>query len=188
MTSVYARKSAKAPSGRSTPIRINAKKGHPKHRSTQVAFNVHRKHLQGSSLFKEGMGPDADGYETTVPMVRIDDVLKEKRLNGPYLIKVDVQGTELGVLEGAQTALADAEAVILEASMFEFMKGAPQFFNVLSSMRQYGFAAYDILPAANRPLDNALGQVEMVFVKERGRFRQNHSYSTLEQAKLLKLA
>jgi FkbM family methyltransferase len=153
--------------------------------SGQVTFNAHPKHMSGSSLLKESMGSEADGYEITVPMIKIDDVVKEKQLKGPYLIKVDVQGAELDVLNGALQTLLETEVVALEVSLFEFMKGAPQFFDVISYMKNHGFVAFDIVPGWNRPLDNALGQVDIVFVKENGRFRQNHSYSTIEQMKTL---
>lgn len=152
-------------------------------RTGQVKFNVHTNHLDGSSLHKETMGGEADGYEITVPTTRIDDVLKEKQLDGPYLIKVDAQGAELSVLDGAQQSLRETEVVVLEVSLFEFMVGAPQFYEVISYMKDYSFVVYDIIQGWNRPLDNALGQVDIVFVKEDGMFRQNHSYSTVEQMK-----
>jgi FkbM family methyltransferase len=146
----------------------------------QMTFNVHKDHLDGSSLYKETMGAVADGYEIAVPTIRIDDILRAKELKGPYLIKIDVQGAELEALEGAQKTLLESEVVVLEVSMFEFMKGAPQFFDVVLYMKNHGFVAYDIIHGWNRPLDNALGQIDIVFVKEDGRFRQDHSYSTLE--------
>lgn len=129
------------------------------------------------------MDAESDGYEVTIPMIRIDDVLKEKQVSGPYLIKVDVQGAELDVLDGSPQALQESEVVVLEVSMFQFMKGAPELYDVVFYMKERGFVAYDIILGWNRPLDNALGQIDMVFVKENGRFRQNHSYSTLEQMK-----
>lgn len=148
-------------------------------------FNVHQNHLSGSSLHKESMGTEADGHEVTVPIVRIDDIIKDKQLAGPYLIKVDVQGAELTVLEGAKQVLLEAEVVVLEVSMFEFMKGAPQFYEVISYMNDHGFVAYDIILGWNRPLDNALGQTDIFFVKDKGIFRHDHSYSTVEQMKAL---
>ena len=147
----------------------------------ESTFNVHDNHLEGSSLYLETMGIEADGHKITVPMITIDDILKEKSLNGPYLIKVDVQGAELDVLQGSQEALSDTEAVVLEVSMFGFMKGAPQFYDVVSYMKQHYFVAYDIILALNRPLDNALGHVDIIFVKESGRFRENHSFSSLSK-------
>ena len=111
----------------------------------------------------------------------LDDIIKEKQLAGPYLIKIDTQGSELDVLEGAKEVLAETEAVALEASLFGFMKGAPQFFEVVEYMKKQGFVTYDIVTGWNRPLDGALGQVDVVFVKDSGMFRKNHCYSTIEQ-------
>lgn len=142
----------------------------------QITFNVHEDHLEGSSLYAESMGAAADGRQVTVEMVRIDDILAEKGLSGPYLIKVDTQGAELDALDGAQNALLKAEVVVLEVSLFEFMKEAPQFHDVVFYMKNRGFVAYDIIHGWNRPLDNALGQVDIIFVKEEGMFRADHSY------------
>lgn len=154
--------------------------------SGQVTFNVHEDHLEGSSLYKETMGANADGHEITVPTIRIDDITKQKALAGSCLIKIDAQGAELEVLDGAKNTLLDAEVVVLEVSMFEFMKGAPQFSDVVFYMKNHGFVAYDIIHGWNRPLDNALGQIDIVFVKENGRFRRDHSYANLEQLKTIR--
>jgi FkbM family methyltransferase len=145
--------------------------------SGDVVFNVHDGHLEGSSLYKETMGCEADGHETRVRMLRLDDILKEKGLDPPDLIKIDVQGAELDVLVGAPQALGAAEAVVLEVSMYKFMQGAPEFYDIVCFMKRHGFVAYDIIPGWNRPLDGALGQTDIVFVKEKGRFRQNHSFA-----------
>jgi FkbM family methyltransferase len=142
-----------------------------------VIFNVHDDQLSGSSLLKETMGSEADGHEITIPMVTIDDMIEEKKLKGPYLIKVDVQGAELEVLNGAKITLQQTLAVALEVSLFEFMKGAPQLADVIIYMKEIGFVAWDILIGWNRPLDNALGQIDIVFVQENGMFRETHAYS-----------
>ena len=135
--------------------------------SGKVKFNKHLNHLSGSSLYKETMGIEADGQETTVPMIRLDDILKEKSLYGPYLIKIDTQGSELDVLDGFGESLLETEVVVLEVSMYGFMKGAPQFYDVVQYMKQRNFVAYDIILGWNRPLDDALGQVDIVFKRKR---------------------
>jgi FkbM family methyltransferase len=134
-----------------------------------------------SSLLKEVEGPAVDGMPRQVPVVTIDGLCAEKKLVGPYLIKVDVQGAELRVLEGTRRTLEQTEAVILEVSWFGFMIGAPQLYDVLSWMKQVGFVAYDIFGFLYRPLDRALAQADIVFVRERGRFRQSHAFATSEQ-------
>ena len=90
----------------------------------QATFKVHQD-LVGSSLYEETMGAEAGEHAVTVPVIRIDDILKERRLDGPYLIKVDVQGAELEALEGARQALSEAEVVVLEAS-FDKANKRPQ--------------------------------------------------------------
>lgn len=144
-----------------------------------VEFNVHTKHLSGSSLYKESMGPAADGEPRTVDLLKLDDIVTARNLKGPYLLKADVQGAELDVLEGFSSYLYATEVISLEVSLFKFMKGAPDFYNVITYMKQKGFVAYDIELAWNRPLDNALGQLNMIFVKENGMFRKSHAYNDI---------
>ncbi len=152
-------------------------------KNTEVEFNVHQEHLSGSSILKENMGDFADGETRKVRMIRCDDYIKENNLKGPFLLKIDVQGFELNVLEGTKEIIKDTEAISLEVSLFRFMKDSPDFFDVIYYMKNIGFVAYDIQLAWNRPFDNALGQVNMIFVKENGCFRKNHAFASEEQYK-----
>jgi len=149
--------------------------------SGTVTFNIHPNHIAGSSLYKETMGSAADGHEIEVAMVRLDDVASENNLVPPYLLKVDVQGAELDVLDGAQNILSDCEAVVLEVSLFQFMRGQPEFCEVIAYMKEREFVPYDIHPGWNRPLDGALGQVDVIFVPENCSLREDHSYGATEK-------
>jgi len=145
-----------------------------------VYINVH-KDLVGSSILKETDSPFSDGQSRKVPLITLDKAVKG--FKGPYLIKIDVQGAELEVLLGAKEILELTEYIILEVSLFESMKGSPQLFDVVNFMKERGFVVYDIVSALYRPLDKALSQVDMVFVKEKGQFRKDHRYCTPEQRK-----
>lgn len=147
----------------------------------EIKINVHAGHLDGSSIFKESMGKEADGDERTVQILRMDDILKTKINKETILIKLDIQGAELEALNGCKEFLESVEVVIMEVSMFQFMKDAPEFFDVVSYMKNINFVVYDIIFGWNRPLDNALGQVDLVFVREDSSLRKNHAFSTLEQ-------
>lgn len=147
-------------------------------------INVHPD-LVGSSLFKEIEGAHVDGFTREVPVVTIDDLCSKRNLRGPYLIKVDVQGAECSVLDGAGKALDDAELIILEASLFQPFRNGPQFYDVIAYMKKAGFAVYDIFGGHVRPLDNALAQVDMAFVKENSRFRKDHFYALRKQREKL---
>ena len=90
-----------------------------------------------------------------------------------------MQGAELKVLDGAKKVLEDTELVILEASLFQFYKDGPQFYDVITYMKERGFVVYDFCNGHNRPFDGALAQIDVVFVKENGPFRRYHGYRKL---------
>ena len=52
----------------------------------------------------------------------------------------------------------------------------PDFADTIIAMKQRGFVPYDILDYMTRPHDSALGQVDVVFVKDNGRFRSIHKW------------
>jgi FkbM family methyltransferase len=128
--------------------------------------------LQDSSIYDRG-----GGYSPrVVPQITLDQVCVERNLAGPYLVKLDVQGAELEVLNGASKLLASTELVILESNLFEFHPGVPQFHDVVHYMKARGFVLYDIADPNYRPLDRALGQLDTAFVKENGVFRRHHTW------------
>ncbi len=145
-----------------------------------ATINVHPD-LFGSSLLKEIEGSYADGICRKVPSVTIDNLCESRNLKAPYIIKVDVQGSELKVLDGSQNVLSGTELVILEVSLYQFHVDAPEFYDLISYMKNRGFVVYDIFGGHTRPLDDALAQVDIAFVKEYGSFRKNHHWASQEQ-------
>src|SRR5215211_591278 len=139
-----------------------------------IWLRVHAEHLEGSSAFDIVNVADAPPRE--VPTVRVDALCEARGLPGPYVIKVDVHGTELEVIGGATSILDETELIIIEASFFEFYKGGAQFTDVIKYMAERGFVVYDLSEKKQRPLDGALAQVDVTFVKEDGMFRRSHDY------------
>jgi FkbM family methyltransferase len=148
-----------------------------------ATFNARADKFSSSLLkeVKEVEGAAVDGIPRTVSVVTIDQQCAERKLAGPYLIKLDVQGAELQALAGATRTLEQTEAVVVEASLFGFLIGGPQFYDVVHFMKQCGFVAYDIFTVNYRPLDGALAQVDMIFVREDGPFRRSQAFATPEQ-------
>jgi FkbM family methyltransferase len=149
-------------------------------RAGTVEMNVHPD-LSGSSVFKEVEEGEVNGTPRKVKMVTIDEACRRRKLSGPFMIKIDAQGFELSVLAGAKKTLAKTEVVILEASLFQFYQNGPQFFDIMKWMKGHGFVAYDLFGGQNRPLDGALAQIDIVFVKENGFLRKDHFYATRDQ-------
>lgn len=132
--------------------------------------------LDGSSIMLPPEGREQD--ERKISLVKLDDVCKEKNLQGPYVLKVDVQGAELLVLEGAAGILDGCELIVLEVSFFNFRPDMPDIYDVINYMKNKGFVVYEIYGGHNRPLDGARAQTDIAFVKEKGMFRKIQQWSS----------
>jgi FkbM family methyltransferase len=150
----------------------------------ELEIAVHRVPACSSVLGdRDPGGPPA--ARRTVPVVRLDDLVAQRGPRAPYLLKVDVEGAELQVLQGAPLTLTETDVVLLEVSFFQLVPGGAQLADVVAWMRDAGFSAYDLYAGHLRPLDGALAQVDMAFVRTDGPLRADHRYATPEQADAL---
>jgi FkbM family methyltransferase len=132
------------------------------HSAAAVPFYQHE--FTGiSSVLRE---PEAPAVGTVpVDMVTLDELLGSEEFPQPALIKLDVQGYELEVLRGGAQALARAEVVLMEVNLLPIYEGAPLLHETVAFMTDSGFRAYDFCSAMRRPLDGALFQTDMIFVR-----------------------
>ena len=83
---------------------------------------------------------------TTVDVDLLDNIYDEKYINsGPFaeFIKIDTQGTEYEILQGAKKVLQkDTVALVIEVSFFEVYKGQKLFSDIEQLLRKNGFAFY----------------------------------------------
>jgi FkbM family methyltransferase len=149
-----------------------------------ITINVNRAPALSSTL-GHWKGQDDGGRPRSVPVVRIDDLVAERALPAPFAIKADVEGAELRVLDGATRTLEQTELVLLEVNFFQFLPGQPEFADVVAYMKERGFVPYDFYGGHLRPLDGALAQTNVAFVREGGRFRESHAFATEGQAREL---
>jgi len=111
-----------------------------------------------------------------IPMYTVDQVLSKKGIDKTDFIKLDVQGFELEVLKGAENTLKQAEVVLMEVSLIEINKGAPLIIEVMNFMNDRGFLCYDICSIVRRPLDSALWQTDLIFVKNNSKLVESKRY------------
>lgn len=139
-----------------------------------IEINVHPD-LIGSSVHREVDGGGINGHSRTVDVVRIDDLVQTDS-KGPRMIKIDVQGAELQVLDGAQQCLRDTDVVILETSLIGTLQDAPELSEVVAYMKERGFVVFDMIGGLQRPLDGSLAQVDLVFVPQSHRMRADRRW------------
>ena len=96
---------------------------------------------------------------------RLDSLHRGGRLPKPGFLKMDVQGFELNVLEGGQEALSDCAVVLMECQFFAFCESMNTLDKTIAVMASYGFVPYEFVDFLRRPLDGAMGQCDIVFVR-----------------------
>lgn len=146
---------------------------------TTVSINVH-KDIYGSSLLNEEDGKIANGKPRQVEMITLQDVsdMYEISPSNLLLLKLDVQGAEMQVLKSGEDILNRAAIIIIECSFFRFQKNAPEVTDIIIFMKSKGFVIYEMVDFHNRPFDNALAQVDVIFLRENGPLRKSHNWAT----------
>jgi FkbM family methyltransferase len=116
-----------------------------------------------SSIFAES--EPSTCATATLPMTTLDEITRGSEFSSPDFIKLDVQGAELAVLEGGDHAVRSAEAILMEVNLLEIYAGVPLLDRTVAFMAERGFRVYDICTFFRRPLDNALWQADMIFIR-----------------------
>lgn len=78
-----------------------------------------------------------------VPVRRLDEILKASDLQRPAILKIDTEGYELAVLQGAEGLLPSIDAVIVEMHLGKTYAYRPQ--QILDIMSRHGLALIDVL-------------------------------------------
>lgn len=131
--------------------------------------------IAASSFFEE-VGPLGETSRYEVPVRRFDRIVGA--FERPALCKIDVQGAEIAVLRGMGDRIGELDALIIETSTIATMKQAPETDEVITFLSGQGFVIYDVLALSRRPLDSALAQVDVLFVKRDSELRSDRRWRT----------
>jgi len=97
----------------------------------------------------------------------LDSIYEDIHIEGQILIKIDVDGPEIKVLQGAKSLLKNDCVLVIEASIAD---ENPRFGNIVEFMSAYGYQVYDIVDHLHRQRDMHLWQVDLVFIKSSSKF------------------
>jgi FkbM family methyltransferase len=122
------------------------------------------------SSIEEKMGEESREIEVRT----VDSIYEDIKMSGSILLKIDVDGIEIKVLQGSKSLLKRNDCVIvIEASIGDH---GPRFNNIVEYMNSYGYDVFDIVDPLYRQSDWHLWQVDLVFVKKDSPYWGSKSY------------
>ena len=86
--------------------------------------------------------------------------------NDRIFMKIDVQGFENKVLNGANKILEQTYAIEIELSMLPMYEGAPLMMEMLSRFEKMGYILASIEPVFFDPQNGHMLQADGIFVKQ----------------------
>ena len=104
----------------------------------------------------------------TVDIHRIDDIASKyiNESSNSIFLKVDVQGFEAQVLEGANNILSMVEGIQLELSFIPLYKGQILFSEMVSNMHELGYELHALLPVFVDPILGRMLQMDGIFFRK----------------------
>lgn len=115
--------------------------------------------------------------DIVVPMVALDNEVKRRGLQSPFLLKLDTHGFEVPILEGFSSSLEHASLVVVEAYNFQIANGSLLFFELCAYLHQRGFRPVDLADVRLRGAGDVLWQMDLFFAKADDAVFANNSYA-----------
>ena len=132
-------------------------------RNGRCSFNRFENDAGSTSLELNKNTPNTQALD--LPMHRLDDFVSEKGLSAPDLIKLDTQGSEMEILEGAPQVLAHASVVFVECWLTKgYGPKTPLFLSMANKLSEAGFDLFAI-GDEYRGADGVANTKDTVFVK-----------------------
>ena len=110
--------------------------------------------------------PSSETIDTEIIKVTTLDAISDKyiRQNDKIFMKVDVQGSEKHVLDGASDALKDIRILEMELSLTKMYEGGPTMMEMLDILKNMGFHLVAINSVFSDPMSGYLLQADGIFV------------------------
>lgn len=143
------------------------------HISGEINFYQQELSHLGSLLPINKTSKDSLGYaekalneELLVSCVTLNDVVNELNIPSIDILKIDVQGFEVGVLNGGHDALLRTKIVMIEICLYDFYgDGKCSWFDVNRILGELGFELFDIAKVSKNPKNLRTDWAELIFLK-----------------------
>lgn len=122
----------------------------------------------GNSIYKENNIHGCEYVPVEMTMKRLDTFIKENNLPLPDMIKLDTQGSELQILQGASEILKNVKIILMEISLHQWNENGPLMHDVIAEMNKLGFILIDI--PDSHYVNEILIQIDGIFCRKESNF------------------
>jgi FkbM family methyltransferase len=138
--------------------------------SGKLMFTVNKDRDDSSTFILSKDDAVNKGFQQIeVPVLSINEIVGQTGNQIPDIIKIDAEGLDLDVLQGATDTFGKTEIFLVEAAVNAPFKNT-KLIDVVNFMDYHGYLMFDITDI-NRPFDNRiLWLIELAFVKKGGHF------------------
>lgn len=113
---------------------------------------------------------------TSVPVNKIDTLVAERKLEPPFLVKLDTHGFEIPILRGAEETLKKTNLIVVETYNFKLTSDSLRFYEMCAYMEKAGFRCVDLSGILHRPSDSAFWQMDLYFIPASNRLFKDNTY------------
>lgn len=122
--------------------------------------------LSMGELHRKAFPWTAETRPVQVPVARLDELGERLELRPKVLLKLDVQGYELALLQGAEGLLGQIDHVLVEVSLEPLYDGEASFAEIHGFLSERGFRYRGSLDQLPSPLDGRVLQQDAFFGRE----------------------
>ncbi|NEV93953.1 FkbM family methyltransferase [Psychroflexus sp. YR1-1] len=148
------------------------------HVNDELNFTMHKRDDSCTFSFSEQEAQNRGFNQIKAPIVKLESFVKENNLKTPSILKIDAEGLDLKVLEGASNLLNNVEIIMVEVGI---MNGRIKNSALIMSnyLDEKGFKLFDITDI-NRPFSNkVLWLCEFVYIKKNGKLDKNYAVENI---------
>lgn len=128
--------------------------------------------LDGSGIYADGVGESVE-----VPLRKLDTVVSERGLEGPFFLKFDTHGYESMILDGATAVLSQTNVIVMEMYIYDISPTSSRFYQQCQQLDGLGFRPFYMVDFMTRPTDGSLWQMDVFFLRHENPIFADNNYS-----------
>jgi FkbM family methyltransferase len=139
---------------------------------TNGIYPINSESSDSLSIVQAGVDTNKHANSTvgdlTVNARSLNSFVAEQNIQKIDLLKIDVQGAEVDVLDGSRQILDRVGVVLIEISLYDYYEKSSSIGDVESFLSPHGFSLWSVTDISNNPMNGRTDWVELLYVNSKG--------------------